>query len=50
MDESEQQVTLVEYLGAASNDFEREEDMAQNPSLANFHVFTFDKIYNLNST
>jgi len=38
-------ISLLEYLGAASNDLEREQDLEQNPALANYHCFTFDHVY-----
>ena len=44
------QVSIQEYLGAASNDQEREQDIADNPGLATFHHFTFDYIYDQDSS
>ena len=44
------QVCIVEYMGAASNDMEREEDIHQNPSLVIPHEFTFDCVYDMDAT
>lgn len=43
-------ISLLEYLGAASNDMEREQDIFENPSMCNHHSFTFDHVYDQNST
>ncbi|CAG9315544.1 unnamed protein product [Blepharisma stoltei] len=43
-------ITLQEYLGAASNDEEREQDILENPGLATYHHFTFDYVYDEDST
>ena len=43
-------LTIIEYMGVAENDEEREESLKDNPSLANYHNFTFDYVYDQNST
>ena len=37
-------------MGVGDNDEEREESLKENPSLANYHNFTFDYVYDQNST
>ncbi|OMJ85318.1 hypothetical protein SteCoe_13417 [Stentor coeruleus] len=44
------QISIQEYLGAASNDMEREQDIQENPGLVTYHHFTFDYIYDPDST
>jgi kinesin family protein 3/17 len=44
------QISVLEYLGAASNDMEREQDIQENPGLVTYHHFTFDYIYDQDST
>ena len=44
------QISIQEYLGAASNDMEREQDIQDNPGLVTYHHFTFDYIYDQDST
>ena len=44
------QISIQEYLGAASNDMEREQDIQDNPGLVTYHHFTFDSIYDQDST
>ena len=43
-------LTIIEYMGVADTDLEREESLKENPSLANYHNFTFDYVYDQNST
>jgi kinesin family protein 3/17 len=43
-------VSIMEYLGAAANDLEREQDVNENPGLASLHHFTFDYVYDQDST
>ena len=43
-------ITIVEYMGIAENDYEREENLKENPSLANYHSFTFDHVYDQDSS
>lgn len=43
-------MTIIEYMGIADNDYEREVSLRENPSLANYHTFTFDNVYDQNST
>ena len=43
-------LTIIEYMGIADNDLDREESLKENPSLANYHNFTFDYVYDQNST
>lgn len=38
-------ITIIEYMGIAENDYEREENLKENPLLANYHSFTFDFVY-----
>ena len=38
-------ITIIEYMGIAENDEEREENLKENPLLANYHSFTFDFVY-----
>ena len=44
------QISILEYLGAASNDMEREQDIQENPGLVTYHHFTFDYVYDQDST
>lgn len=44
------QISIQEYLGAASNDMEREQDIQDNPGLVTYHHFTFDYIYDQDSS
>ncbi|OMJ69110.1 hypothetical protein SteCoe_33260 [Stentor coeruleus] len=44
------QISIQEYLGAASNDMEREQDIQENPGLVTYHHFTFDCVYDPDST
>lgn len=43
-------LTIIEYMGVADTDAEREESLKENPSIANYHNFTFDYVYDQNST
>ena len=43
-------LTIVEYMGIAENDYEREENLKENPALANYHSFTFDYVYDQDSS
>lgn len=43
-------ITIIEYMGIAENDYEREENLKENPSLANYHSFTFDFVYDQDSS
>lgn len=43
-------ISLQEYLGAAANDEERDQDILENPGLATYHHFTFDFVYDQDST
>jgi kinesin family protein 3/17 len=45
-----QSITILEYMGVADNDYEREESLKENPSLANYHSFTFDHVYDQDSS
>jgi Kinesin motor domain len=43
-------LSIIEYMGVADNDQDREASLEENPSLANYHNFTFDYVYDQNST
>ena len=47
--EDKKQVCIEEYLGAASNDMDRVEDIQENPALATYHAYTFDHVYDEDS-
>lgn len=42
--------TIVEYLGAETEDSERQRDMHDNPQLSQYHSFKFDYCYDEDST
>ncbi len=41
---------IMEYLGAEVNEYERQRDMDANPHLCVWQSFTFDHVYDQNST
>lgn len=43
-------ISIEEYLGAATNDAERERDIEENPGLVSYHSFAFDYIFDQDST
>ncbi|CAG9326634.1 unnamed protein product [Blepharisma stoltei] len=43
-------ITLLDYLGSATNDMAREQDIYENPALCNYHTYTFDHVYDQNAT
>ena len=43
-------LTIIEYMGVADNDKDRIYSLRENPSLASYHSFTFDYVYDQNST
>lgn len=43
-------ISVQEYLGAAANDMEREQDIINNPGIATYHHFSFDFVYDQEST
>lgn len=43
-------ITIVEYLGAESEELYRQRDIRENPQLTQFHAFKFDYAYNEDST
>ncbi len=42
--------TAVEYLGAETEDMERQRDMRDNPHVCQYHSFKFDYVYDEEST
>lgn len=42
--------SIIEYLGAERSDFERMQDMHENPQLKQNHSFKFDYVYDEQST
>lgn len=43
-------ITVIEYLGAESEEVYRQRDIRDNPQLVQFHSFKFDYVYNEDST
>jgi hypothetical protein len=42
--------SILEYLGAEVTEGERQRDMDANPHLCVWQTFTFDHVYDMNST
>ena len=42
--------SILEYLGAEVTEAERQRDMDANPHLCVWQTFTFDHVYDMNST
>jgi len=42
--------TAIEYLGAETDDLERQKDMRDNPHVCQGHTFKFDYVYDEQST
>ena len=43
-------ITITEYLGAEYDEMSRLKDIESNPQMAQFHTFTFDHVFDQNST
>ena len=44
------QISLVEYLGCSYNEIDRQREWVENPNYFQYHRFTFDRIFDINST
>ena len=43
-------VTIVEYLGAETDEFSRQRDINDNPQMCQYHSFKFDYVYGPDAT
>jgi len=50
IDENCKNLAAMEYLGAEVDEAERQRDISENPHLCVWHNFTFDWIYDQQST
>ena len=44
------QISLVEYLGCSYNEIDRQREWVENPNYFQYHRFTFDRIFDIDST
>jgi hypothetical protein len=44
------QISLVEYLGCSYSEADRQREWIENPNYFQYHRFTFDRIFDIDST